>query len=228
MALDYRHAPTNERDLRFFFRLRDGGKRDYQRSKVYEWDYAVRQTLLADIDDLTQDECEELTKEVWDVLGLMDVAPPPSVEITKQKKSYSTYYCDHGRKTIPEHHIRLAERWGGKMETVLHEIAHAVLAVVDTVPYRNHGPAFVSVLRDLYRLWHPYKENWADGGVFRIQRHWTKGEELFIQRPADYHPEADVDFIHHVADVVGVDYSGHSAFSLVANNAVTYQEFTRS
>lgn len=225
MALHFQGAPTDEKLLTRFLSGRNKPLRDYQRSKVYEWDRIVNDTLLADTEDLTEDECEALVKEVWDVLGLNEVAPAPSIEITPQKKSYSTYYHVHRRKTIPKHHIRLAESWGGVLSTVLHETAHAILCVVDTVEYPNHREAFVSVLRDLYRMWHPYQGDWADCGVSSVRRRYTKGENIIVQKPCHEHAEADAEYMNHVADVIGAKYSHHSAFSVAEMNDVSYHEY---
>jgi hypothetical protein len=225
MAQHFRGVPTNETHLKRFLSGRNKRLRDYQRSKVYEWDRVVRDSLLADTEDLTENECASVINEAWDVLGLTEVAPAPSIEITPQKKSYSTYYRVHGKRTIPQHHIRLAESWGGVLSTVLHETAHAILSVVDTVEYSNHREAFVSVLRDLYRMWHPYQDDWADCSVFSLNRWYTKGDDMMFQKPCHDHAEADLDYMNHVANVIGVNYSQHTAFSVAEMNQRSYHQY---
>lgn len=126
--------------------------RDSQRSRVYAWEReVVRRGYCPKVADP-----KALVDEVFEAYGL--AALSPRVIVSRRKDRYSTY---HGGF---QHKIVLAAAWGTDMEVVLHEAAHALLAVgygayegstFKAVPIEPHGPEFVALLMELYEMYLP-------------------------------------------------------------------------
>jgi predicted SprT family Zn-dependent metalloprotease len=121
------------------YKRRSWYSRDYQRSKVYCWQY----NLEIGRDKLSDTEIDNLIKEVCDVYGLPEEDRPTWI-YNRRLKAKSQY-------RLTNNTIELAPRWGNMALVVLHEIVHAVQWKLDL---RDcwHGPIFVGMFSDVMEM----------------------------------------------------------------------------
>ncbi len=114
--------------------------RDSNRSKVYAWaNYLSRGCQL------TPKQINGLVSDIYNTYGYS--GHEPNVIVTYAKKAFSTYF---GSK----HEIRLAAGWGQEERTVLHEVAHALIATMGlNKTVASHGKEFVGLFMELCEIW---------------------------------------------------------------------------
>ena len=116
--------------------------RDFQRSKVYAWEsVAWDKRESKSVGDRLA--CQTLVSEIFDTYGLS--AKTPTVEVKRALKRTS-YYQSYGNR------IALAESWGTRRSTVIHEAVHGLIQHGVHERVAAHGGEFVAILAECYDL----------------------------------------------------------------------------
>ena len=122
-----------------YYRRRSWQSRDYQRSKVYKWQWS----LELDKTRLSGSEINELIKEVCNLYSVPR-DNHPNWAYNSRLKAVSRY--------VPyENTIELARSWGNEKWVVLHEIVHAIQYQLD-IRDCWHGPIFAGMLKDVLAM----------------------------------------------------------------------------
>lgn len=133
---------SNPRNLEFLRKQDDAAKlhrrkrRDFQRQKVYDTEYAIVKPLARHI---SVEKANAILDEIVNLFGRSD---RPEIQVSRRLKKYS-YYDPHENK------IALQSTWGLSDYAVIHESAHWLLRGEGVIA---HGEEFVYIVSLLYSL----------------------------------------------------------------------------
>lgn len=123
-------------------------KRDYQRQKVYDFEYFMIRQIPKEYNYKieTEQDVIKLYQYIYALLGI-NKSTLPMVEITRKNKRTSSH-----RSYV----IKLAHGWGQALKVALHELAHDIVGtMLDNEENVAHGKTFVSVTLALYEYFIP-------------------------------------------------------------------------
>ena len=113
--------------------------RDYQRQKVYDWQYS----LEIGANRLPDSEISEMVEEVCFLYGVPENKHPEWMYNSRLKAQ--SRYCPSTNR------IELAPEWGNMALVVLHELVHAIMYQLD-IKDCWHGPMFVGMFKDVMEM----------------------------------------------------------------------------
>ena len=133
-----------------------GKIRDSQRSKVYKWEFTIRELDSNLNEQLTLPQAQELTDKAWQ--RYYPKGPSPRVLIRN----------GHGNSfyKINSHTITLRPSWGVIPTVILHEVAHAITIATHGLTVAMHGAEFMGYMLELW--------NWYSGTSFVRQAQSSK------------------------------------------------------